>query len=285
MDTLFREVQTKYFTKIKGVRVPIKQVFAYEGDIAKQSIKGLLTGEQLLSKYYYSQTYTQPSISVAPYLFGKGNYAAPKEFDPLKSIPKSKIKNQFKEELKILKSSSNVKIKDYSPILLKSSITKKIMSSNLKSVLSSRVVTSSVSIIKGSSRSVTSSTSRISPISRIPRSLSSSISSPKSSIFITSIPKTPGVPSLVPPTTPPIKTPPIVPIKLKGIIKSKKKKKKFKEGNIYVEDFTSKALGLDPIELNIKQTKALLKKVLTGLEIRRRVVVSPTKKRKKRRSK
>ena len=54
-----------------------------------------------------------------------------------------------------------------------------------------------------------------------------------------------------------------------------------KEKGIYVEGFTAKALGLEAKAISQAQAKALLKKVLTGLEIRRRVVVQKTKKRRR----
>lgn len=53
--------------------------------------------------------------------------------------------------------------------------------------------------------------------------------------------------------------------------------KRPKEKGVYVEGFTSKALGLDAVKISQSQAKALLKKVLTGLEIRRRVIVTPNK--------
>jgi len=57
--------------------------------------------------------------------------------------------------------------------------------------------------------------------------------------------------------------------KLKHKIKSKRKKNKFMEDLlVYSEDFTSKAIGLEPKELTGKQFEKLLKTKLTGLEIR-----------------
>ena len=97
-------------------------------------------------------------------------------------------------------------------------------------------------------------------------------------------------PSFVMPT---IATVPLIPIipPLPGLPRGFRQrtprgpKKKVKEAGIYVEGFTAKTLGLDAVKKSQAQAKALLKKVLTGLEIRRRVLVTPNKKTKRRRKK
>ncbi len=49
--------------------------------------------------------------------------------------------------------------------------------------------------------------------------------------------------------------------------------KKGRQRFTYVEDFTSKSIGLDPVEISEKQAQKLLKKSLTGLELRQGVVI------------
>ena len=87
-------------------------------------------------------------------------------------------------------------------------------------------------------------------------------------------------PTIKTPTTTPIQTPRIPKIilpqveKLKRILKQKTRKIKTTETLYYLPDFTSRAIGLDPIEIkSLDQANKLLKKVHTGLEVRRGVRV------------
>ena len=73
-------------------------------------------------------------------------------------------------------------------------------------------------------------------------------------------------------TTPPFRPKPFfIPI-LKAKIK-KKGKKKTKKGQefAFLPDFTAKALGLSPDVITGKQAQKRVRKILTGLEIRRPV--------------
>jgi len=66
--------------------------------------------------------------------------------------------------------------------------------------------------------------------------------------------------------------------------KPKKRKKKLKKAIydlLYVPDFTSRALGLEPTEISEAQAKKQLKKILSGLEIRQPVLVRKKRKRRK----
>ena len=83
--------------------------------------------------------------------------------------------------------------------------------------------------------------------------------------------KTPiiNIPQIKPPT---FRPPTIPPFLLKGLVKEKIRKKK--KGDLefaYLPDFTSRAIGLDPEILTQKQANKRLKKILTGLEIRRAI--------------
>jgi len=76
---------------------------------------------------------------------------------------------------------------------------------------------------------------------------------------------------------PPTIIKPIIPINLwlKAKVSKKKKKGLSKGFNefAYLPDFTSRAIGLDPVTITEKQAKKKLKKILTGLEVRRGVRV------------
>lgn len=81
-------------------------------------------------------------------------------------------------------------------------------------------------------------------------------------------------PVIKPPILPPI--PPIFPAPppiLSGYIRRARERrgKRRKKGLVYVEGFTAKSIGLPKIQISIKQARKLLKKSLTGLEIRRGV--------------
>jgi len=78
--------------------------------------------------------------------------------------------------------------------------------------------------------------------------------------------------------TPPTPKPPriiIPPFILKGAKAGKKKKKKDNIGKLqaYLPDFTSRSLGLNPDVISGKQAQARVKKVLSGLEIRRGIKI------------
>jgi len=80
-------------------------------------------------------------------------------------------------------------------------------------------------------------------------------------------------PKFNPPKTPVPKIPLVLWLKQKG---GKKKKKGFDMGGFekaYLPDFTSRALGLAPENVNVKKLMAKINKVQTGLEIRRGVKV------------
>lgn len=63
--------------------------------------------------------------------------------------------------------------------------------------------------------------------------------------------------------------------KIQRLIKLKKAKTKKVEELYYVPDFTSRAIGLSPIEIkSVKQANKLLRKINTGFEIRRSVLVN-----------
>ena len=78
------------------------------------------------------------------------------------------------------------------------------------------------------------------------------------------------------PRTPIITTPKIViPFMLKGAIKDQLKKKKkgqFSEFAL-LPDFTSRAIGLKPDIISGKQAQARIRKILTGMEVRRGVII------------
>lgn len=78
-------------------------------------------------------------------------------------------------------------------------------------------------------------------------------------------------PEIKPPT---IKPPVIPPFLLKGLVEKKinKRRKGFNEF-AYLPDFTARAIGLDPEILTQKKAEKRLKKILTGLEIRRGVLL------------
>jgi len=62
---------------------------------------------------------------------------------------------------------------------------------------------------------------------------------------------------------------------IKKLMKMRKKQTKAVENFYYAPDFTSRAIGLDPIEVtSIKQAKKILRRVNTGLELRRSVLVN-----------
>ena len=82
------------------------------------------------------------------------------------------------------------------------------------------------------------------------------------------IPRFPTPPKINIPTFP-------IPPWLKGAIRDKLKKKKkgqFEEFAL-LPDFTSRAIGLNPEIISGKQAQAMIRKVLTGLEVRRGVVI------------
>ena len=73
---------------------------------------------------------------------------------------------------------------------------------------------------------------------------------------------------------PPIPKPFIIPFLKAKILKAKRKG--FEKGiyeKAYLPDFTSRALGLTPVKISEKQAQKKLKKLLTGLEIRRGVII------------
>jgi hypothetical protein len=85
-------------------------------------------------------------------------------------------------------------------------------------------------------------------------------------------------------TTPTFKLPPITPMGFffpfptaKASLKQKKRDKQLKQQLLYLPDFTARAIGLEPDILTEKQAQKKLKKVLTGLEIRRGVKITPNK--------
>ena len=101
-----------------------------------------------------------------------------------------------------------------------------------------------------------------------------------------------GLSLKIPPPTipklPKITTPIIaIPFWLKSEIKDrlkKKKKGKFSEF-AYLPDFTARSLGLDPEIISGKQAQARIKKILTGMEIRRGAILKQEIKKRKKRKK
>jgi len=80
-------------------------------------------------------------------------------------------------------------------------------------------------------------------------------------------------PPKIPTVRPPIPKPFVIPF-LKGeISKRSKKGSKAQSEYAYLPDFTSRALGLEAETLTEKQAQKRLKKLLTGLEVRRGVVI------------
>ena len=80
----------------------------------------------------------------------------------------------------------------------------------------------------------------------------------------TATPQAPRIPKIVLPKV----------AQLKKLLKQKAQKVKSTETLYYLPDFTSRAIGLDPIEItSVKQANKLLKKIHTGLEVRRGVRV------------
>jgi len=88
--------------------------------------------------------------------------------------------------------------------------------------------------------------------------------------------------TLLPPTTAPIipRTPPFKPTgivlpfpALKRAIQKRRKKKGSVWDRAYLPDFTAKALGLKAETVTMKQAQKKLKKLLTGLEVRRGVII------------
>jgi len=78
------------------------------------------------------------------------------------------------------------------------------------------------------------------------------------------------------PTTPTFKMPPITPVGFlfpfptaRSSLKQKQREKKLMQELLHLPDFTSRAIGLEPEILSEKQAQKKLKRVLTGLEIRR----------------
>jgi len=87
------------------------------------------------------------------------------------------------------------------------------------------------------------------------------------------------MPPVIPrsPRSPIIKTPSfVVPPFSLSEVKSRKGKKK-KKGKFdefaYLPDFTARSLGLNPEVISGKQAQARIKKMLTGLEVRRGVII------------
>lgn len=81
-----------------------------------------------------------------------------------------------------------------------------------------------------------------------------------------------SIPDVQIPLQPPV--PIIIPFLPKGIgVTGKARKQKTPEFKAYLPDFTARSLGLEPETLTQKQAKKKLKKLLTGLEIRRGVQI------------
>jgi len=99
-----------------------------------------------------------------------------------------------------------------------------------------------------------------------------SIPSVPSAPSMPSVPSIPSVPSV--PSTPTSPTPPVYAFYFPFGKKRKKRKKKLTDliyGKAYIPDFTSKIVGLDAVEVDTQQAQKLLKRVQTGIEIRRGV--------------
>lgn len=84
-----------------------------------------------------------------------------------------------------------------------------------------------------------------------------------------SIPSTPSIPSI--PKTPSTPSSPIVSFYLSGRRGRKKKLKDVLYSKAYSPDFTSRIVGLEPVKLTKTNAEKLVKKAMTGLEIRRGV--------------
>lgn len=85
------------------------------------------------------------------------------------------------------------------------------------------------------------------------------------------------IPTITPIQTPTSKIPKVAfaSFDIKKLMKMRKKQTKAIENFYYAPDFTSRAIGLDPIEVtSIKQARKILRKVNTGLELRRSVLVN-----------
>ncbi|GAG92762.1 unnamed protein product, partial [marine sediment metagenome] len=80
---------------------------------------------------------------------------------------------------------------------------------------------------------------------------------------------TPKLPLMI--TPPPIPIPINIPDILGRIKKRRKKRTKQIQELLYIPDFTARAIGLKAEIITMKQAQAKLKKVMTGLEVRRGV--------------
>lgn len=185
-------------------------------------------------------------------------------------IAKKKIKDILrtdkpsKREIKRIKEQLSSSYRDYSvsissPSSYAYALTSSMIRSSSKSSLkSSSYISSSIS---SSTSSLSSSMSSISSsLSKSASSLSkSSLSYPKSYSYSYSYGKYPSPP---PPITPPI----LFPFTPK---KKKRRRKKLKYGLelLYAPTFTEKAIGFEPIKVDLKQAQRLLKKELTPFQL------------------